>query len=112
MWIELLPPLVLHSVSTAGRNCINFDADIFSLLEGEWSKWTAEQRSDVMNRLADLIEKHSAELGLWETKSMGQPVAMTKFVYQIVPRAFRYMAGWTNKLPGEQWPEEDGIYKV
>jgi acyl-CoA reductase-like NAD-dependent aldehyde dehydrogenase len=24
----------------------------------------------------------------------------------------RYYAGWTDKLPGEQWPEENGIYKI
>jgi aldehyde dehydrogenase (NAD+) len=29
-----------------------------------------------------------------------------------VNHAQRYYAGWTDKLPGEQWPEEDGIYRI
>lgn len=65
-----------------------------------------------MNRLADLIDKHAPELGLWESKCMGQPISVTQWVYKLVSQTFRYYAGWTNKMPGEQWPEEDGIYKV
>ncbi|KAL6706733.1 hypothetical protein ACN47E_005275 [Coniothyrium glycines] len=79
---------------------------------GEWSKWTPQQRSAVMLRFADLIDEHAAELGLWETKSMGMPVSVTPFMYKIVSSFFRYMAGWTDKVPGEQWPEQDGIYKI
>jgi aldehyde dehydrogenase (NAD+) len=65
-----------------------------------------------MNCFADLIDKHAPDLGLWETKSMGQPFAITQVIYKMVSQYFRYMAGWTNKISGEQWPEEDGIYKV
>jgi aldehyde dehydrogenase (NAD+) len=30
----------------------------------------------------------------------------------LLIRCYRYYAGWTNKLPGEQWPEEGGMYKI
>jgi aldehyde dehydrogenase (NAD+) len=80
--------------------------------QGEWSQWTAQQRTEVMYRFADLIDKHAVELGAWEAKSMGQPVMITQWMYKLASDYFRYMAGWTNKLPGEQWPEVDGIYKV
>lgn len=81
--------------------------------KGEWSKWTPEQRSTAMIKFADLADKHAEELGLWETKSMGQPINVAKFVYSFFGKAFRYYAGWTDKLPGESWTEdEQGIYKV
>ncbi|EMD67480.1 hypothetical protein COCSADRAFT_157857 [Bipolaris sorokiniana ND90Pr] len=80
--------------------------------EGEWSKWTAKQRMQVMYRFADLIDKHTIDLCAWEAKSMGQPVMITQWMYKIASDYFRYMAGWTDKVPGEQWPEVDGIYKI
>jgi aldehyde dehydrogenase (NAD+) len=58
---------------------------------GEWSKWTARQRSDAMNKLADLIDKNAEILGSWESKSMGQPVSVTGWVFKIVSAAFRYV---------------------
>ncbi|KAH7074377.1 aldehyde dehydrogenase [Paraphoma chrysanthemicola] len=80
--------------------------------KGEWSKWTAQQRSDVMHRFADLIDKNAEMLAGWESKSMGQPIGVALWVYKLVSQTFRYYAGWTDKLPGEQWPEEDGIYRI
>ena len=81
--------------------------------KGEWSNWTPEQRSAAMMKFADLADKHAEELALWETKSMGQPVNVAKFVYSLFGRVFRYYAGWTDKLPGEAWTEdEQGMYKV
>lgn len=79
---------------------------------GEWSTWTAQQRSNVMIKFADLFDKHAEEIGSWETKSMGQPVSILKWLSVMVGNTFRYYSGWTNKQPGEQWPEEDGIYRV
>lgn len=80
---------------------------------GEWSKWTPRQRSDAMLKFADLVEEHAEELALWETKSMGQPISIAKFLSAKIGEAFKYYAGWTDKLPGESWTEdEQGMYKV
>lgn len=81
--------------------------------KGEWSKWTPQQRSEAMLKFADLTEKHAEDLALWETKSMGQPIGVANFVYALFGKVFRYYAGWTDKLPGEAWTEdEQGMYKV
>lgn len=81
--------------------------------KGEWSKWTPQQRSEAMVKFADLTDKHAEELALWETKSMGQPINIAKFIYALFGKIFRYYAGWTDKLPGEAWTEdEQGMYKV
>jgi aldehyde dehydrogenase (NAD+) len=84
-----------------------------SAFKGEWSKWTPQQRSDAMMKFAELADKHAEELALWETKSMGQPVNVAKFVYALFGKVFRYYAGWTDKLPGEAWTEDEaGMYKI
>lgn len=81
--------------------------------KGVWSKWTPRQRSEAMLKFADLTDKHAEELALWETKSMGQPINVAKFVFTLLGQVFRYYAGWTDKLPGEAWTEdEQGIYKI
>ncbi|KAF1933651.1 putative aldehyde dehydrogenase [Didymella exigua CBS 183.55] len=81
--------------------------------KGEWSEWTPQQRSKAMLKLADLTDKHAEELALWEVKSMGQPIFQAKALYGFFGMVFRYYAGWTDKLPGEAWSEnEQGLYKI
>ncbi|KAH8728844.1 aldehyde dehydrogenase [Phaeosphaeriaceae sp. PMI808] len=81
--------------------------------KGEWSKWTPQQRSATMLKFADLVEKQGEELGLWETKAMGQPLMISGWAWKSVAGTFRYYAGWTDKLPGESWQTDaEGIYKI
>jgi aldehyde dehydrogenase (NAD+) len=66
-----------------------------------------------MLKFADLIDKNVEMLVDWESKSMGQPVSIAGWLYKMVSATFRYYAGWTDKVPGEQFPEDgDGIYKI
>jgi aldehyde dehydrogenase (NAD+) len=58
---------------------------------GEWSKWTAQKRSDVMIKFADLIDKNAEMLAGWESKSMGQPIGVATWVYALVSQTFRYV---------------------
>lgn len=64
--------------------------------KGEWPTWGAQQRSDAMNKLADLIDKNAEALALWETKSMGQPIFTARWIYKLVSRTFRYYAGMSS----------------
>ena len=57
--------------------------------KGEWSTWKPAQRSKAMNKLADLIEERAEELGLWESKSMGQPVGVVKYMGGLTASAYR-----------------------
>ncbi|KAF2630434.1 aldehyde dehydrogenase [Macroventuria anomochaeta] len=75
--------------------------------KGEWCQWTPQQRSDAMLKFAGRTDKHAEELALWEVKSMGQPINVAKFVYALFGKVFRYYAGWTDKLPGEAWIEDE-----
>src|SRR5690242_5847450 len=79
-------------------------------LDGPWAKMPAAGRSQLMNKLADLIEANAAELAELESLDNGKPVKMAGIV--DVPQAvahLRYYAGWPTKIEGEtipvSWPD-------
>ncbi len=49
------------------------DAAVLAAQEGfsVWSAWTAAQRSEVMHKLADLIEEHNEDIAIVESLDMG-----------------------------------------
>ncbi|CAN6903590.1 unnamed protein product [Brassica oleracea] len=80
--------------------------------EGPWPKMTAYERSRVMLRFADLVEKHSEELAALESWDNGKTYeqALTAEI-PMVARLFRYYAGWADKIHGLTVPA-DGNYHV
>ncbi|KAF2715196.1 aldehyde dehydrogenase [Pleomassaria siparia CBS 279.74] len=105
--------LVADNVQVAGQ--ADVDAAVSAAraaFNGEWSKFSAKQRSKCMLTLADLIEKKAGDIAEWESKAMGMPIGVSTFVVQLTADAFRYYAGWTDKLVGEQYPVSDGIYRI
>ncbi|CAE6075428.1 unnamed protein product [Arabidopsis arenosa] len=80
--------------------------------EGPWPKMSAYERSRVMLRFADLVEKHSEELASLETWDNGKPYQQSKAVeIPMFARLFRYYAGWADKIHGLTVPA-DGNYHV
>ena len=79
-------------------------------LEGPWGKMPAAGRSQLINRLADLIEANTDELAELESLDNGKPLKMAARV--DLPQAIahlRYYAGWPTKIEGEtipvSWPD-------
>jgi acyl-CoA reductase-like NAD-dependent aldehyde dehydrogenase len=79
-------------------------------LDGPWAKMPAAGRSQLINKLADLIEQNAAELAELESLDNGKPVKMATIV--DLPQAvahLRYYAGWPTKIEGEtipvSWPD-------
>ncbi|KAL8465355.1 hypothetical protein ACS0TY_034740 [Phlomoides rotata] len=71
-----------------------------------------DERSCVMLRFADLVEKHSEELAQLETWDNGKPYKQAlKSELPLVVRMFRYYAGWADKIHGLTVPA-DGPYHV
>lgn len=73
--------------------------------EGRWSKMSASERSRLMYKLADLIEKNSEELAQLETLDNGKPIRET--ANADIPLAIehmRYYAGWSTKIVGQTIP--------
>ncbi|KAJ4711129.1 Aldehyde dehydrogenase [Melia azedarach] len=80
--------------------------------EGPWPKMTAYERSKILFRFADLVEKHNDEIAALETWDNGKPFEQAaKIEVPMMARFFRYYAGWADKIHGLTVPS-DGQYHV
>jgi acyl-CoA reductase-like NAD-dependent aldehyde dehydrogenase len=68
---------------------------------GPWSKLTPDERGVLLWRLADLIEKHEEEFSQIDTLDNGAPQLFTRWIARAAVGAFRYYAGYANKLYGQ-----------
>lgn len=80
--------------------------------EGPWPRMTAYERSRILLRFADLVEKHNDELAALETWNNGKPYEQAaKSELPLLIRLFHYYAGWADKIHGLTVPA-DGDYHV
>jgi phenylacetaldehyde dehydrogenase len=68
---------------------------------GPWPKMTPADRTRLLLKLADLIEKHGDELAELEVIDNGKPLAGAKRGIAGTADMVRYMAGWATKFHGE-----------
>jgi aldehyde dehydrogenase (NAD+) len=72
---------------------------------GPWRHLSGAERGNLLNRLADLIEKHSEELAYLETLDSGKPLAASRAVdLPLTVGCYRYYAGWADKIQGQVIP--------
>jgi acyl-CoA reductase-like NAD-dependent aldehyde dehydrogenase len=75
-----------------------------------WAGMAPQARKAVLQRFADLIDAHRAELALLETLDMGKPIADSSGVdVPAVARTFRWYAEAIDKLYGETAPTADNV---
>nr|GLL22341.1 aldehyde dehydrogenase family 2 member B7, mitochondrial-like [Ipomoea trifida] len=80
--------------------------------EGPWPKMSAYERSRIMLKFADLVEKHTDELATLETWDNGKPYEQAaKSELPMIVRLFHYYAGWADKIHGLTVPA-DGPHHV
>jgi acyl-CoA reductase-like NAD-dependent aldehyde dehydrogenase len=73
--------------------------------EGKWSQMPAAGRSQLMHRLADLVEANADELAELEALDNGKPVTLAgKVDVPSTVAHLRYYAGWPTKIEGETIP--------
>ena len=73
--------------------------------EDGWARTKPNERSRLLWKLAELLERHTDEFAELESLDNGKPVAVARVA--DVPLAvdmFRYMAGWSTKLTGSTIP--------
>ncbi|WP_145204787.1 aldehyde dehydrogenase family protein [Sphingobium sp. B2] len=76
-----------------------------ALVDPSWRDMSAVDRSKLLNRLADLIERDAAELAVLECMDNGKPATLTQAVeIEGSIKTFRYYAGWPTKFGGETLP--------
>jgi phenylacetaldehyde dehydrogenase len=72
---------------------------------GPWAEMSGEARGNLLWKLADLIEAHTAELAEIETLDNGKPIRVSKRGdLPFTVKHFRYFAGWAGKLEGRTVP--------
>jgi aldehyde dehydrogenase (NAD+) len=72
---------------------------------GPWRKMSAAERGVLINRLADLVEKHADELAKLEALDNGKPYGVAKAAdLPLTVACYRYYAGWADKVQGKTIP--------
>lgn len=76
-----------------------------------WRTMDARDRGKLLNRLADLCEKHLPELAALETLDNGKPIRDSQSAdLPLVVDCFRYYAGWADKICGETIPVRGNFF--
>jgi aldehyde dehydrogenase (NAD+) len=72
---------------------------------GSWRKTAASERGRLLNRLADLVERHADELARLESLDNGKPYAVASAAdLPLTIACYRYYAGWADKVQGRTIP--------
>lgn len=82
--------LVADNIHVAGQ--VDVDAAVSAAraaFKGEWSTFTGVQRTKVMLKFADLIEKNASELASWEAKAMGMPIQVATMISNMAAGTIR-----------------------
>jgi acyl-CoA reductase-like NAD-dependent aldehyde dehydrogenase len=70
-----------------------------------WRQMSANDRTNLLLKLADLIEKEADDLAVLECLNNGKPAHLTRWVeVEGSIKTFRYFAGWPTKFGGETLP--------
>jgi len=74
----------------------------------EWESMSPDQRREKMHAMADAIEEMKDEISMVESHDNGKTPFEAGMEIDMVIDTFRYYAGWTEKVEGEQIPVGDG----
>src|SRR5579884_3285524 len=70
-----------------------------------WRQMSAAERGKLLNRLADLVEKHADDLARLEALDNGKPYKVARAAdLALTVACYRYYAGWADKIQGKTIP--------
>jgi aldehyde dehydrogenase (NAD+) len=70
-----------------------------------WRRMSAADRGKLLNRLADLVEKHADDLARLEALDNGKPYKVARAAdLALTIACYRYYAGWADKIQGKTIP--------
>ena len=75
---------------------------------GPWPRMGYEKRQHIMHRLADLMEKHSEELAMADTRDMGKPITQSRHDVARSILNVRFFADHARMSTGEALPMDTG----
>jgi len=87
------------------------DAAVKAFHNPSWGKLPVKDRSLLLLKLADLIERNIDELAAIESLDNGKPIVYAKN-FDVVETAlcFRYYAGWADKIHGKTINTKDDLF--
>lgn len=97
---------VICHVAAGSANDVNDAVEAaHAAFHGEWSQLSARQKGALMFKLADLMELHKEELATIEAADSGAvyTLALKTHIGMSID-AWRYFAGWTDKIHGSTIP--------
>ncbi|OAL37358.1 hypothetical protein AYO20_03207 [Fonsecaea nubica] len=106
--------VVTEHIPVAGRDDVDRAVKhAEAAFNGEWSRITSLQRSQLINRLADLVEEHLEDILRLDSLSSGVPISLIpKREKNYIVNTLRYFAGWCDKQNGDYFPADDGFVKL
>jgi aldehyde dehydrogenase (NAD+) len=72
--------------------------------EGPFPRMSGFERSKILWKIADLVEKHAETFAKLETWDNGKPLTSSRGDIGLVIEHFRYYAGWADKIQGKTIP--------
>ena len=80
---------------------------------GPWSKMTAMARSDCLLKLAALLKENLLPILTLDSLTSGNPVSLIPTrETNYIRNCLLYYAGWTDKLKGDYFPADDGMFTL
>jgi aldehyde dehydrogenase (NAD+) len=105
--------MVASDVALAGEQDVDTAVAAAEAAFPAWRRTPPNIRRDLMLKLASLIEQNGQALAELTRMTLGAPFSsFGSFEINLAAEGFRYFAGWTDKFPGESYPQEDGFMKI
>lgn len=81
--------------------------------QGEWSKFTAMQRTECLHRLAAIMEEELVPILSLDSLTSGNPTSIIPTREKTyIKNCILYFSGWTDKQKGDFFPDDDGFTKI
>ena len=109
-FIDVINPAtgeVISTISNASHEDLDSCVQVArnALENSAWSEITPATRSQLLHKLADLIEDNSEELAYLETLDNGMPLSVSQSIaVSASVSCCRYYAGWADKINGSTVP--------
>ena len=101
--MEVVDPATAEVIAEVPR-CTAADVDraveAAELALPEWRETTPRERSEILLRLADLLDRHADDLGSLESKNVGKPLAAARAEIPEMADNLRFFAGAARTLDG------------
>lgn len=98
-WLDLIDPSKGKSygrIPRSGKEDVDKAVAAASDAFHEWSSWSAEKRSECIDRLADKIQENAGRLAEAETRDNGKPIGLSSTV--DIPRAEKNMRFYASAI--------------